>query len=653
MRDLSKYFGIVSVIFLIVMAISPFKEYYRQWRQYQREYNKHIEDLPQRISPVEEGLKQIWVPELDVIDHCTSCHLGLNEPALADAPQPFTAHPPMYHQPERFGCTPCHQGQGVATNVEDSFGFTGDWDEPVLSAPLIESSCGTCHGEERVRHAPVLNKGKELIEKYNCAGCHEIKGVEKEFTPRLDGVGSKVSRDWLVRWLENPRGVSATTRMPNFHLSNRDAGLLADFLLSFTEFPTREKLEPLPGVLQDEIPDSLYERGETLFRQARCISCHLVQGKGGSVAPEIGTVASKASRQWIYNFLQEPRSLQPGIPMSRYAFSSGELQAVTAYIATEFIDWDAPEEADTVAHSPDPNFYEKGLKLFQEYNCGGCHALAGVTTGEELGPSLVNLRKKPMYQLEFGLKDIPHTRERYVIEKIKDPRGFLSNALMPSYQFSDQQRLAIATALLSFQQQPTPAPYRVEQANTPKPVLAGEFGQLVEKYQCLTCHQINGRGGEIAPDLSRSGSQLNHEWIKEYFRLPYTLRPILTERMPNFFMPEKDIELLSQYISLVLRDDSLETEPRLQSTAADVELGRKLYFNNYGCQACHQLGGKGGYVGPPLDNLDQRLQPGWVYQRLKNPHRYQPGILEPTFNLTDEEARALTTFLFAERGNQR
>ncbi len=153
----------------------------------------------------------------------------------------------------------------------------------------------------------------------------------------------------------------------------------------------------------------------------------------------------------------------------------------------------------------------------------------------------------------------------------------------------------------------------------------------------------------MAPDLSRSGSQLNHQWIREYFKVPYTLRPVMTERMPNLYMPEEDIDLLSRYISMTLRDDSLDVYSELEFTPAEAEFGRKLYYNIYGCQACHQIGGSGGYVGPVLDDLDKRLQAGWVYMRLKDPRRFDPLVPEPDFGLSDEEARALAAFLLSEK----
>lgn len=645
MKDLTKPFGIISVLFLIIMAISPIKEHYREWRLYQSDYNEYVQDLPQRVTPVQKGLQQIWVPELDVVDRCTTCHVGITNAALQDAPQPFRSHPEMYHQPERFGCTPCHQGQGLATNVESSFGLSEDWEYPMFTTPFTESSCGTCHNEKEVSHAPILNRGKELLAEYNCAGCHSITGIKKGFVPSLDGIGSKVSKEWLQKWLTDPSSVSPNTKMPDFLLSTEEVELLSDFLMTFTETNEGLELDPLPEVLRGEIPESLFDEGETLFRTARCISCHSINSKGGNIAVELGTVASKASKQWIYNFIKDPQKLQPGITMPQYGFSENEIQAVTAYIAEEFVDWDLPDEEEKQEYRTDPNFFEKGLGIYQTYNCGGCHTLGEFPVVDGIGPDLSDMRHKPKYQLEFGQKDVPHTKEQYVIAKLRDPRGFLENSLMPQFQFDEKETLALTTALFSLQTKEMPKEYTVEERLLSSMEVQGEFGKVVEKYQCLTCHVIFDKGSTLAPDLTKLGSKLQRNWIMEYFKLPYTIRPILTERMPNLFMSDEEIEIATHYIAEFLRDDELEDGDDFTFTEELITRGENLYRNTYGCQSCHQLRGQGGYVGPPLDDLSNRLRPGWVFKRLKDPQKHNPGIPEPNFNLTDEEALALTAFL--------
>jgi mono/diheme cytochrome c family protein len=147
----------------------------------------------------------------------------------------------------------------------------------------------------------------------------------------------------------------------------------------------------------------------------------------------------------------------------------------------------------------------------------------------------------------------------------------------------------------------------------------------------------------VATDLSIEASQANEKWIEGYFRVPYSLRPILTERMPNLFLSDGEIRTLTGYMETNFIADSLE-RPASKDEAA-VSKGKGLYFEKYACQACHQIEGKGGYVGPPLDKLNQRLKPGWVFHWLKNPQAFKPASIEPNNRLSDEEADALTAYL--------
>ena len=89
MGKLSKYFAVVSVALLIVLAVSPMKDFFREWKGYQYTYNQLITKLPQRVKPAEIGIKQIWVQKFDRVDRCETCHLGLKEDALVNAKEPF------------------------------------------------------------------------------------------------------------------------------------------------------------------------------------------------------------------------------------------------------------------------------------------------------------------------------------------------------------------------------------------------------------------------------------------------------------------------------------------------------------------------------------------------------------------------------------
>src|SRR5680860_876486 len=93
MEKTYRNFGIVSVFFLIVMAISPARDYFREWRTFQNEYNEFIKEQPRRIEPVDIGIKQIWINDLNRVDRCVSCHVGLDVKSFENVKQPFTSHP--------------------------------------------------------------------------------------------------------------------------------------------------------------------------------------------------------------------------------------------------------------------------------------------------------------------------------------------------------------------------------------------------------------------------------------------------------------------------------------------------------------------------------------------------------------------------------
>ncbi|MFQ5604672.1 MAG: c-type cytochrome [bacterium] len=648
-RHLNKIYAIASLLFLAVLAISPTKDYFTEWRSYQKKYNELLSRQPRRIKPVEINIKQIWNIELDRVDRCTSCHLGMEEIGLTGAEQPFTRHPQIYHDLNEMGCTICHQGQGLATSAEKAHDGRPYWEEPLLPKTYLEASCGRCHLEETVKDAPTLSYGRRLIREYNCAACHEIGNLKKGYAPQLDGIGDKTNRGWLVRWLRDPKAFRPETKMPDFKLGEKEAEWLADFLMTFKSYPDNQTLEPLPLELQEEYPpEELVELGKTRFREARCISCHLVDGKGGPLAPDLVKVASKAKPAWLYSYILHPHSFQPDVEMPQYGFTPKEAQAVTAYMMSEFVDWDAPE--DTVEHTPERGFYEKGLQLFDKYNCGGCHELSGVKRVENLGPALTDIGDRPLYQLEFGSSDLPRTLPSYIYHKLKNPRQFLQSARMPIYGFEEEELRAITTALLAMTRSELPQKYLV--AAQPEPAFEpqGDFGRLVKKYACFSCHVIQERGFLLATDLTREGSQVQKKWLPNYFKIPYSMRPILTERMPNLFMSDAEIQTVVDYFNLVLRDDTIESIQIAVNDTALISEGENLFFEKYGCQACHQVGGKGGYVGPPLDHTGERMTPGWVYRWLMNPQKYYPDTIEPRAGLTDPQARAITAYLMNLKG---
>jgi chromosome segregation ATPase len=80
-----------------------------------------VDGLLNKMRNFNVEIKQIHVKSVDLVDRCESCHLGIREPlTLTKADMggegAFTSHTTkallQVHDPERFGCTPCHNGNG-------------------------------------------------------------------------------------------------------------------------------------------------------------------------------------------------------------------------------------------------------------------------------------------------------------------------------------------------------------------------------------------------------------------------------------------------------------------------------------------------------------------------------------------------------------
>ncbi len=97
-----------------------------------------------------EGSRPGW-------DRCESCHLATREPVVLTAAnmggeKAFTTHPNKellkLHDPEKFGCTPCHGGNGAnLTSVTKAHGYNKFWLWPMHARENMEAGCQQCHGQ--------------------------------------------------------------------------------------------------------------------------------------------------------------------------------------------------------------------------------------------------------------------------------------------------------------------------------------------------------------------------------------------------------------------------------------------------------------------------------------------------------------------------
>jgi mono/diheme cytochrome c family protein len=675
-------FAVSSVVFLVVLAISPFKDFRREWKQYKRSYLRFAQGRPDTkklLADYRADIDQIWLPGMNVVDRCTTCHQGIMQPSLADksVPQPFRAHPPIPHNVRDWGCTVCHRGQGPATEVAEAHESTLAWEQPTLPTHFIQASCGTCH-YANLPQTPQLARGRALLTNLNCQGCHRLPRVDRPamLGPDLTNIGTKVSREWIYKWLKEPRTIldkdgnvavngyetEEEPRMPRFRLSEVELrGLSAYLSVQKAKALAPHHIDPRVVGAWSKNPE-LVSQGELRFRQMFCSTCHSLAvtraGEtkliGGDIGPELTKVGTKVNPDWLVAWLRDPQGYLPHTRMPRYGWSDEDLYKVTQYITTKLTDSDLLTGVPQLGQ-PGEQEIQLGHRLFLEKGCGSCHAIEGLNPQKDFGPDLSALGGKNASELEFGAAKIPHTLVAYIQAKLQDPTSVNPAARMPQYNWNPSDLDAITTALLSMKS--PPATSASQNLIVPRKEVAfhptGSFGEVYERYKCYTCHKFNGYGGDLAPDLSYEGSRAQKQWLVDFLKNPQTLRPTLILRMPEFNMSDKDAATLADYMTMVLQHPAANPAnvDAKQFTPAMAALGKQLYEVKYQCQSCHTIGGTGGYVGPNLNNAGSWLTSAWIEAWLRNPQALVPDTIEPRRNFTEDEVRALTAYLLTLRQN--
>jgi len=654
---LSRTFAVTSLLFLAVLAVSPAKDALRPYRSLQREYRKLGTERSRTARAAAEytgkpvAIHQIWLRDFnDRVDRCTTCHLGVADPAMTGAREPFRLHPRTVHTPgdfDRFGCTSCHGGQGLATDAADAHGRDPDAGDPLLPLAHAEAGCGRCHTGESVADAPLLSRGRAVMSRSGCYACHAVRGHEtfRSDAPPLTALPVKTGGVWLRRWLTDPRAVDPNATMPNFKLSASDIDELSHYLFAQTVPPGLA--ERVAAAAAEPPGDKV--NGKKVFAESRCITCHTVEGKGNGSAPELSKVASAASPGWLLAFLRDPAAFDPKTRMPRYGLSAAESRDLVAYLEDEMRDFDAPPDLLTPLRV-NQTLAERGGKLFRRFGCFACHeepSTAGAG-GERFGPELDGIGDKRAAALDFGRRtDLPRTLPAWLAAKINAPRSFADGLKMPVFALSQDDVAAVTTALLALGAEKVPEAFRHDPQRPPSLLPGGRVGELVNRYRCLSCHQIGNQGGDTSTaPLSFEGSKVKRDWLVDYLVVSYTLRPILEERMPVLRMPREDAVQIADAVQSFYVDPSIPDDPFAGHPAADADAkeGERLY-TTLGCRSCHILGASGGYYGPPLTDTATRLKPGWIFTWLKKPQRWRADVRCPNYGLTDTDALRLTAYL--------
>ena len=651
---------------------------------------KEADELGFRIGRIDERaikIEQVVMPEfvkgnfgafISNVDRCHTCHVAVSRKGFEHFDNPYKTHAAIdtllrLHPIERYGCTPCHDGQGPALqNVKHAHGEIKHWEHPLLRGPFAYAGCNKCHAQElRLDHAPSLNRAKRMLVDLGCYGCHEIRGYEsaERIGPDLSRIGQKLSPSWVYGWLRDNREFRPHTRMPNAMYTHEEAAAATAFLYSVAKNDWTPVRKAVAGNAAN---------GERLISTVGCKACHVVtpedrqqrsNGLPYDIGPDLGTVAKKVNEAWLYDWIRNPKHFSPQTRMPSLRLSDQEAADISAYLMQVGRAAPLPDNyAKELPNLGEQALIDEGRAIVRNFGCHGCHLIPGMENEGRVSVSLNEFGAKLPEELFYGDAlangSVPHkTWEDWAIGKLKNSREYATEAViqrMPNYQMADSDAVNMAVLLRSWDGRVFGERYVKPWGGREENIEKGRL--LARQLNCTGCHIIEGEGGDIRPlliaalrqegldefaasayappNLLGEGKKVQSEWLFHFLKEPKTgeIRPWLRTRMPTFALTDEEANTLINYFKAEAdKTPGFTFLPEFQMTAEQRSGALTLTGRDYfACFSCHQQGAKKP-EGPPdgwapdLAMAKQRLNPDWIADWIRDPQKELPGTRMPSF----------------------
>ena len=294
-------------------------------------------------------------------------------------------------------------------------------------------------------------KGKTLVAKYGCFGCHDINGFETaqrigadlsdfgrksahllDFGHEITDPHEKTWENWIYTKLKTPhafRTERIDTRMPQFDFSEDEIKSLMVFLRS-----RRNEARPAPYNLQLKPERQAMARGERLVINFNCRGCHMIRGEGGQIAsryenknaapPELFRLGAKTKPEWLHHFIKAPETsvIRPWIEvrMPTFPLRPSELTDLVAYFNA--LDGSVYPYA-LEAEDTDRATLAAGKELFDRLRCVQCHLTSGTV------PATADLAAVAPDLSTAGSK----LRQEWIHTWLADPNAQQPGSRMPGF----------------------------------------------------------------------------------------------------------------------------------------------------------------------------------------------------------------------------
>jgi cytochrome c551/c552 len=522
---------------------------------------QQIDGLKKRATEWVPAIVQINVAEANIVDRCESCHMNTREPlkitVAAMTPknekrpdeyaEAFSSHPQpellKIHDPEKFGCSPCHQGNGRATtSVEKAHGNYEHWLWPLYPKENAQAGCQNCHAADMVLVSgdtqwDTINNGKDLFRQKGCMGCHRYEGYDKE-PDDLNSISQQIKQIETQK-KDNLKQAAYLMNQADAAETNEEANKLNTQAVDLHVANSK-----LDGRLQQ-----LDFQSHSLMQDMK------------KVGPNLKDVRLKLNRNWIPVWLQKPTDFRPTTKMPNFRLNDHQIQAISAFI------WQSGFTDSLPKHKP--GNAEHGKELFETRGCLACHSIGegDQTVGGTFAANLTREGEKANY--DYLVRWIHNARERtrpYCPYEKKDigPEDYAKKGLpyqfdlehsrcpndghelqvqnmtvMPSLRLSEEDAEDIATFLMT-QKKQEPSSY-ANAAYMDDPNLKAEGKKWVQHFGCAGCHEIAG-----LEDEGRIGTELTFEGSKPIERLDFALFTIPAQRGGSDAEPIKNKEDLAR-----------------------------------------------------------------------------------------------------------